>query len=168
MSGSSITDCEESADPDLTFGPISINVFGRAFPDDKHALDRDALTCSVTVQTHDISARLTDGCIYGFGLLGFLQSLERLYETLSGEAVLDASDLGLTLRLKALGLGHVAVQSQFYSPSCAGTSWEMTMDHESDQSFLPKIIGQCRVLLRRYPVQFIPTPPKSVATQQQE
>lgn len=158
MSGSNRMACEGDDAPDLTIGPISIFIVGRPYPDADHAFDRDAITCSATARMHGISARLADGCIYGFGLLDFWQNIERLYETLSGEAVFDASDLGLTLRLRALGHGHIALESQLHPHSSPETRWEMTLVDVMDQTFLPEIMGQCRTVLRQYPVQFIPRP----------
>ena len=81
----------------------------------------------------------------------FLHQLKGLHGSLSGSAILDGSDLGLVITLTHITLGHIRVQSEFF----ALTDWEGPLRHvhELDQTYLPGLIDQCRVLLELYPVQ---------------
>ena len=81
----------------------------------------------------------------------FLMGCNRLYEQMTGEAVIDPPEPNLQVSLKATDrLGHIKMRAQI-------TPDHMTQRHELifelDQTYLPEIISQCRKVLDEFPVR---------------
>ena len=132
-------------------GSIAVTVLGRPYPDADHPFDQDMLNCLVTGATAKVSIKIEDTGISSYAIDCFMRDLVAVYETLTGEAVLDGSDLGMVLTVRPTALGHVEVRSEFWP----GEGWNSaTLIETLDQSYLPDIIIGCRALLGEFPVRF--------------
>jgi hypothetical protein len=138
-------------EPDLKIGSVAVTVLGRPYPDADHPFDQDMLNCLVSGITARVSIQIEDTGIRSYAIDCFMRGLVVVYETLTGEAVLDGSDLGMVLTVRPTTLGHVEVRSEFWP----GEGWNSTTLIEPlDQSYLPEIIKRCRAVLGEFPVRF--------------
>jgi len=73
-----------------------------------------------------------------------------MYDTLSGEAILEAHEPELAVLVSFVDrAGHLRVRVEI-TPVLADQ--EHRFDFHADQSYLPPVIQQCRSLLSHYPV----------------
>jgi hypothetical protein len=68
----------------------------------------------------------------------FITALERLHDTLNGEAILESLDHDLRIRLSAETLGHVLVNVEV---SSVDPTLRLAYEVGLDQTFLPPMIG---------------------------
>jgi hypothetical protein len=142
---------DPSREPDLKIGSIAVTVLGRPYPDADHPFDQDMLNCLVTGATARVSIKIEDTGIRSYAIDCFMRDLMAVYEALTGEAVLDGSDLGLVLSVRPTAIGHIEVRSEFWPEE----GWDaVTLIETLDQSYLPDIIKQCRAVLGEFPVRF--------------
>ena len=82
----------------------------------------------------------------------WVDQCERLKTTLAGDANLECMEPELSVSLSAESLGHVAMQVKI-------TPNHMTQKHvfdfEIDQTYLNKLIQECRKLLAEYPLKHV-------------
>jgi hypothetical protein len=79
------------------------------------------------------------------------QSLRSLYETLSGKAMLSASEPELVVQVQSTDcVGHLRVRVNITPVLIVQ---EHRFDFVADQSYLPPVIQQCQNLLSEYPVR---------------
>jgi hypothetical protein len=128
---------------------LSLTVHGRSRPETSDYWDGNWLWCSAEVSagafrgTVDCMLRTED-------LARFLPRLERLSESLDGEALLDTLEGWLDIRLTGDGRGHVALCGQLVDAPADGNSLEFRLS--LDQTFLPPLIAQLRAVLAQFPV----------------
>lgn len=77
-------------------------------------------------------------------------SAAKLYESLTGESVLDCLEPELRVTLKAVGHGRIILTVQI-TPDHLNESHRFTFN--IDQSFLPGFLSQCRAVLESYPIR---------------
>jgi len=143
-------DLERLGDADLSVAGLQIWVHGRQFPDSTDYWDGNWLRATAFCRYPGAWVS-TDGPIIHLGeLVGFLEGVERLYETLEGGAGLDCMEPNLKVQLRVDGTGHMHL------------TIDITHDHLSqthqfsdtiDQSYLPAMITGCRAILLKYPIR---------------
>lgn len=140
-------------DPDLALSGFRLWVLGKPYGDAEDAYARDLLDFRTSVAT-PWSTIKASGVLSAAGLAGFSRDLTAIYETLAGEAVLEAPDgdaiLVLTLTMKPLGQVEAAVFLRL-GP-------KQDEDHRIvwrlDQTFLESLTRQARALAIAYPSPF--------------
>lgn len=128
---------------------LILDVLGRKRPD---------LTDNSTLNWLDVNASI---CVGGFTgkirqdlytdeLYWFEQKLENLFNTLNGEAVLDAMEKWIYLKFEGDGKGHVACSGEVTDRYDYGNVLKFNIN--LDQTYLPNIINGLKELLETYPV----------------
>ena len=85
------------------------------------------------------------------GLARFRNELERLYQTLSGEAVLESHEPNVKIRVATSdGEGHLTMRLEITSDHIAQGHWFAL---EIDQSYLPAAVAQLESVLAQFPVR---------------
>lgn len=101
--------------------------------------------CDVEVSVGPFRAKI-ESEIHGVDLAQFLKSVQRLYDWLGDEAVLETLEQWLTLRLIGDGRGGILVQGRLVDPMSRGNSLEFELS--VDQTYLPPLITQLQAALR--------------------
>jgi hypothetical protein len=79
------------------------------------------------------------------------RKLKTLYETLSGEAMLSASEPELVVKVESTDrVGHLRVRVHITPVLIVQ---EHRFDFMADQTYLPPVIQQCQNLLAEYPIR---------------
>jgi hypothetical protein len=87
------------------------------------------------------------------GLLRFRDELQRLHQTLSGEAVLESHEPNVAVRVTtADGAGHLRVRVDVTPDHITQAHW---FEFEIDQSYLPAAVAQLESVLAAFPVRGI-------------
>ncbi len=87
------------------------------------------------------------------GLLRFRDELERLYQTLSGEAVLESHEPNVRVRVgPSDGAGHLDVRAEITPDLLAQGHW---FEFAIDQSYLPATIAQLESVMTEFPMKGI-------------
>ena len=140
---------EVDTPPDLRVGDIALWTLGRLAHPTPDPWWVDEIVCCVAVGG-GIAAELK-GQIPSRNFASFLENLERCYESISGRAQLDGSDMGLVLEFDVSARGRVKVETRLFSP---GTWYgQLAAELDVDQSYLPPLIAACRRILERFPVR---------------
>lgn len=141
--------------PDLQIGGMKIWVHGRQFPDATDYWDGNWLRVTAYCVYPDSMVR-TRGSILHLGeLIGLVKGCIHMYETLSGEALLECIEPNLAAKLKIQWNGAVNVHLEI-TPDHMTESH--SFDDSIDQSHLPKIVRQCNSILAIYPIREPETP----------
>ncbi|RYE11404.1 MAG: hypothetical protein EOP22_00670 [Hyphomicrobiales bacterium] len=139
----------EDVPPDLQIGPLSLWTEGRLPTPTSDPWWVDEIVCRLVIADSDNSARLR-GEIPSRHFDAFLTALRRAHADLSGEAILDGSDMGLILSVRTVATGHATIEMTVLFTSLWRTPLVARVD--ADQSYLPTMIASCRSILERFPV----------------
>jgi hypothetical protein len=144
---------ERLGPPDVKLAGLQIWVHGRQFPGHQDYWDGNWL--NVTVHCGALGASVwASGPIIHLGQLYDWQlRATKLYEQLAGEAALETLEPNLSVSLKSLGSGHVAMEV-LITPDHMNQSHRFRF--EIDQSYLPPLLNQCQQVLRTYPMRGAP------------
>lgn len=139
-------------DPDLSLSGFSLWVTGQPYSDAGEPYGQDLLGFETLIETPCSTVRAA-GMLSAAGLSGFCRDLNALYETLKGDAVLEAHDgeTSLILTLAMRPLGHVDAVLDLRSnhgDESHRFAWAL------DQTFLKPFTGQVRALSAAYPSPF--------------
>ena len=140
--------------PSIVFGSevgehVAIDVTRREFPESTDYWDGNWLVSPIDVFVGGFSGHVDAG-LRAEELRGFRNSLEQLYETLTGEAVLESMEDWVRLTFVGDGIGHIAVSG--YVRDEPGISNELHFHLAIDQTFLPGIIASLSGVEAGYPV----------------
>lgn len=128
---------------------LSLTVHGRSRPDTSDYWDGNWLWCSAEVSAGAFRGTV-DCMLRNEDFARFLPRLERLLESLDGEALLDTLEGWLDLRLTGDGRGHMDLRGQLVDAPMDGNSLEFRLS--LDQTYLPPLIAQLRAVLAQFPV----------------
>ncbi len=137
-------------EPHLVIGKLSIWVTGRSLPDAADPWDAEENLCHAVAIARGARVELS-GSIPSRNLLGFVESAQKLYDTLSGTAWLDGTDFGLVVKIEMDALGHLTIDVEML-PDHHGIEQSHRFSFRGDQTELVPIIRQCRAILARLPV----------------
>jgi hypothetical protein len=136
--------------PDIKLAEFQLWVHSRQFPPSEDFWYGNWLnvTAHCGSQGADVWA---NGSILGApDIASWLVALEEMNRTLSGEAYLGSLEPELRVELKMESRGHIWVRVEI-------TPDHMTQEHvfqfEVDQSYLRRLIEDCRKVLAKYPVR---------------
>jgi hypothetical protein len=136
--------------PELKLGCLSLWVHGWESENAEDFYGANWLRVTAHCGAEGASATVSGSLLLAADLERWLQEIEKLYETLSGSAVLEPPEPNLVVRLSAGSLGSVTGEVEI-------TPDPLTQAHlfrfELDPSFLPSIASQLRTLLARWPVR---------------
>lgn len=140
---------EKLGQPAINIAGLDIWIHGRQFPDEKDYWDANWLNVTVRCGAKGSSVLVNGNIIHLPEISYFLSDVEKLYKKLKGQAKLECIEPELSIELEAENRGHIKM------------SVNITPDHmyqkhnfvfEIDQSFLPKLITDCKATLEKYPV----------------
>jgi hypothetical protein len=136
-------------EPDLTVKSLRLWVRGRYFPDATNPWDAEQNRCEAVASAKGARIELS-GYLPSRNFHSFAEAVESLHRSLEGIAQFDGTDMGLTIKIEMMSLGHVAITVRM------APDFGMTQSHrfrfEGDQTDLVPIAAQCRAILARYPV----------------
>lgn len=141
--------------PALQIVGLKIWVHGYQFPEAQDVYDGNWLRVTVNCVSAGARVWVSGALLDTVAFENFRLGLQSLYETLQGEAVLESWETGVVVRLVAIDrVGHLQMRVELTSQPYGGLSHQShRMDFEVDQSYLPPVIEQCRVLLAKYPIR---------------
>lgn len=128
---------------------LAITVLSRMHPDSTDYWDGNWLVSPIDVAVGGFSGRV-HAALRAEELRTFRKGLEKLYETLAGEAGLESMEDWIGLTCVGDGLGHVEVTG--YVRDEPGIGNRLTFHLSIDQTFLPGIIASLRGVEAAYPV----------------
>lgn len=140
---------EKLGQPAIKMAGLNIWIHGRQFPDSKDYWDANWLNVTVRCEAKGSSVLVNGNIIHLPEISHFLLGVEKLYKNLKGKAEMACMEPELSIELETEKLGHLKM------------SVNITPDHlyqkhnfvfEIDQSFLPKLITECKTTLEKYPV----------------
>jgi hypothetical protein len=142
---------EPSGPPTVHFCGLRIWIHGRESPDSDDEWDGNWLRVTANCAAAGASVWSTGSFLDTVSFARWEQSLRRLYETLSGEAMLSASEPELVVQVQSTDrVGHLRVRVKI-TPVLVNQ--DHRFDFSADQSYLPPVIQQCQNLLAEYPVR---------------
>lgn len=144
---------EQLGPPSVRLSAFQLWVHSRQFPEAQDQWDGNWLNVTVHCGQSRASAWATGAILDTVGLVRFRDELERLYKTLSGEAVLESQERNVKVRVAAGdGAGHLNVRAEITPDHLAQGHW---FEFQIDQSYLPDVITQLESVLGQFPVRGI-------------
>lgn len=141
----------KEAVPTLQVGILKVWVDGRQFPESQDGWDDNWLNIRAVCEDKGATVAIADPCLDTVSFWNFREGLERVYKTLTGQAVLEALEPTLKACVVARGrTGRMTLEVEI-SPELAYQ--RHSFKQEIDQSYLPAVISACDDLLRQYPVR---------------
>jgi len=142
---------EQFGPPSIRLAAFQLWVHGRQFPDAQDKWDGNWLNVTAHCGQSGASVWATGAILDTVGLLRFRDELERLHQTLSGEAVLESHEPNVRVRVASSdGGGHLHVRAEITPDHLAQGHW---FEFEIDQSYLPATVAQLESVLMEFPVK---------------
>jgi hypothetical protein len=137
-------------EPQLQIAGLRVWVHGRQFPNAMDYWDGNRMRVTAYCLYPDSQVR-THGAIIHLGeLVGLLRECESLYKSVKGKAALKCIEPNIRVALEAEWNGAIKVHIDI-------TPDQMTerhsFDDSIDQTYLPRIIGDCESILAAYPIR---------------
>ena len=128
-------------------------VHGREFPEAQDRWDGNWLNVTAHCGQGGASVWATGAILDSIDLVRFRDALERLHQTLSGEAVLESHEPNVRVRVTPTdGAGHLRVRAELTPDHLAQGHW---FEFEIDQSDVPATVAQLESVLVAFPVRDI-------------
>lgn len=144
---------EQLGPPSVRLKAFQLWVHGRQFPEARDRWDGNWLNVTVHCGQAGASVWATGAILDSIGLVRFRGELERLHQTLSGEAVLESHEPNVRVRVAPTdGAGHLRVRAEITPDHLAQGHW---FEFEIDQSYLPATVAQLESVLVAFPVRGI-------------
>lgn len=144
---------EQLGPPSVRLKAFQLWVHGRQFPDAQDHWDGNWLNVTAHCGQSGASVSATGPILDSIGLVRFRDELERLHQTLSGEAVLESHEPNVRVRVAARdGAGHLDVRAEITPDHLAQGHW---FEFEIDQSYLAATVAQLESVLVEFPVRGI-------------
>jgi hypothetical protein len=128
---------------------LVLTVHGRSIPHSSDYWDGNWLACTAEVAAGAFRGSL-DGLRRNEDIARFLDRVAELYERLTGEALFDALEGWLDLRLIGDGHGHIEARGQLCDDSGRGNVLEFRLCF--DQTYLPLLMAQLQATIAAFPV----------------
>jgi len=141
---------KEQKSPDLQIDDFSLWVFNRQFENSHDYWDGNWLNVYAEVRTNGAVVKADGAILRVPELAGFADELQRVYDTLQGEAQLKCIEPNLGITIRAEKTGHLEIEIEI-------TPDHMAQRHKFmsgfDQTFLKPIITSLRSILATYPIR---------------
>jgi hypothetical protein len=142
---------EQLGPPSVKLSAFQLWVHSRQFPEAHDQWDGNWLNVSVHCGQSGASVWATGAILDLVGIVRFRDELERLYKTLSGEAVLESHEPNVKVRVAASdAAGHLNVRTEITPDHLAQGHW---FEFDIDQSYLPAAVAQLESVMARFPVR---------------
>ena len=145
---------ENLGSPDIKLATLQIWVHSRQFPASEDYWDANWLNVTVHCSAQGANVWTGGAIIHLSELVGWVEGCEAMSRTLSGRASLECIEPNLSVQLRASPLGHIAMTVEI-------TPDQLTQQHkfefEVDQSYLARLIQDCRKVLGDYPIKGVPS-----------
>ena len=139
--------------PSIRLAGFQLWVHSRQFPEAQDQWDGNWLNVTAHCAGDGASVWASGPILDTVSLAGFRNGLERLHETLSGEAVLESLEPNVIVRVAATdAAGHLRVRAEI-TPDLINQCHRF--DFEIDQSYLPAIIADLDSVMTTFPVRGI-------------
>jgi hypothetical protein len=144
---------EQLGPPSVRLSAFQLWVHSRQFPEAQDQWDGNWLNVTAHCGHSGASVWATGAILDSVALAQFRDQLERLYQTLSGEAVLESHEPNVKVRVAASDrAGHLNMRAEITSDHLAQGHW---FEFEIDQSYLPETVAQLEAVLAQFPVRGI-------------
>jgi hypothetical protein len=142
---------EQLGPPSVRLAALHLWVHGRQLPDAQDKSDGNWLDVTTHCGQAGASVWATGAILDTVGLLRLRDGLERLRQTLAGEAVLESHERNIVVRVAATdGTGHLRERVEITPDHLAQCHW---FEFEIDQSYLPAAVAQLDSVLVAFPVR---------------
>lgn len=135
--------------PDIKLAGLQIWIHSRQFPDNEGFWDGNWLKITAHCGASGASVWAEGAILHLSEIADWLVALEKLNQTLSGEANLDTIEPELNVKLKAVSLGQITMEVEI-SPD--QLKERHSFEFEIDQSYLNGVIESCRKTLEKFPL----------------
>jgi len=136
--------------PDIKLGGLQIWIHSLEFPESEESWESNWLNATAHCGAKNASVWVSGSILRNSEIADWLVALEKLNETLSGEANLDMLEPELNVTLTIKQLGGILIEVEI-------TPDQFTQRHsfefEIDQSYLNGLISSCRKILLRFPIK---------------
>jgi hypothetical protein len=143
-------DFEGLGAPSLDLFGLKLWIHGREFPNATDFWDGNWLHVTAILSTPTSMVRTEGPIVHLREIYALKAECAKLYETLSGQAVLSCMEPNLSAKIIAGTGGHIEVEVSVVPD-------QLTERHEykttSDQTFLPSVVRQCEDILEQYPIR---------------
>ena len=141
---------ENLGEPDIKLSGLEIWIHGYQFPDEIDYLDGNWIDITARCTAKNALVWVTGNILHLPDLKHLMNTSEKLYKNLEGEADLPCIEPNLSLKLKASSLGQISMVVNI-------TPDHMNQRHifefEIDQSYLPELISSCKKVLNRFKIK---------------
>ena len=143
----------ELGPPNIELEDLQMWVHGRQFPNMQDYWDGNWLRVTARCAGAGASVSVTGPIIHLSELQRWQSESKQLRDTLKGEAKLTCIEPALAVSLKALTLGHVAMEVSITPDHMNQRHW---FQFEIDQSYLDALLAQFESILGKYPLRGSP------------
>ena len=144
---------EQLGPPSVRLSAFQLWVHGRQFPEAQDQWDGNWLNVTVHCGQSRASVWATGAILDSIALVRFRDELERLHQTLAGEAVLESHEPNVKVRVAASdSAGHLHVRAEITPDHLQQGHW---FEFEIDQSYLPATVAQLESVRMEFPVKGI-------------
>lgn len=141
---------EALGEPDLQIAGLRVWVHGRQFPQSQDYWDGNWLRVTAYCSYPQSSVRAHGSIVHLGEIHGLCREVEKLYQTLQGQAELRCLEPNLGVVLQTQTGGHIRVKISI-------TPDHMTESHTYtdgfDQTDLPPIIEGCKAIFGKFPLR---------------
>jgi hypothetical protein len=136
--------------PDLQISGLQIWIHHRQFPDLEDYWDGNWINVTAHCEANGSSVQINGNFIHLSEIAGLMTGVEQMYKEFGGKAELRCMEPELSFSLEAKDHGHIEMTVNI-------TPDNLTQYHnfffDIDQSFLPKLITDCKAVLEKYPIK---------------
>lgn len=145
-----IDDLEKLGKPDLQLSGLQIWIHGRQFPDSVDYWDGNWINVTAHCGANGASVWVNGNIIHLSEIRHLMTGIETMYKELKGKAELPCIEPDLSFALESKGLGQIKMVAHI-TPDNLSQSHEFIF--EIDQSYLLKLIADCKSILGKYPIK---------------
>lgn len=141
---------QQLGEPDIQLSGLSIWIHQRQFPDATDYWDGNWLVITASCEASGASVWIHGPHIHLSEIKRLVDGVEQMQSSFSGVAELGCMEPEFDLKLKVKEQGRIEMQVSI-NPDHPFQSHRFKF--EIDQSFLPKLIRECRKTLTEYPIK---------------
>ena len=128
---------------------VRISLFDRSHPECHDYWDGNWLAASVDVQAGSFHGTV-EGDIRADELVGFLEPLRRLQQTLEGTSQFETLENWLSIRATGDGIGHINVECEILDQPGIGNKLLCTL--KTDQTHIRNTVAELETAVAAFPV----------------
>lgn len=136
--------------PDLVIEKLKIWIHGRQFPDASDYWDANWLNVTARYDSAASFVETSGHIIHLSEIATFLEGSEKALQGLVQIIELPTIEPNIGLKLERDNLGHIKGMLEI-TPDHMSEKHEYALD--MDQSYLPGVISQCKMILTEYPIK---------------